>query len=127
MPGATAVCFRLAFFFSFFGRIVSELPFVLRLPLDGCVPGGASATCGMDVTVSVSTVIVCTSPSPGLPFPPLSLFDVLDCLDVRGGGALVAPDRRSALTLPLSLPLSFCVKFALDLKVLLAEISVISG
>lgn len=109
MPDVTVVVFLALFFFSFFGRIVSELGFVRRLPLDPCGPvAGASATWGMEVTVSVSTIMLCNEPSPTFPLaPPVGLADALDCLVVRSGGALAAPDLRSAEMLPLSLPLSF--------------------
>jgi len=99
-------CFRVGFFFSFFGRIVSLLGLVRKLPFVPCVPTpGASATCGIDVTVSVSTVMFCNDISPALPLAPPGLMDALDCLVVRGG-TLLEPVRRPPLMLPLSLPLS---------------------
>lgn len=94
--------------FSFLGRIVSELGLVLSVPFVlCCARPEVMATWGMEVTVSVSTVMLCKEPSPALPLAP-ALADTLDCL-VVSGGALVAPagaERRPALTLPLSLPLS---------------------
>jgi hypothetical protein len=97
------------FFFSFFGRIVSVLPFVRRLTLDPWTPvPGTSGACGIDVTVSVSTVMLCNDASPVLVLVTPCLIHVLDCLVVRGG-ALAAPFRRPPLTLSVSLPLSFAL------------------
>jgi hypothetical protein len=108
VPDVTDGVFRAVFFFSFFGLMVSLLGFLRRLPLEPCCPTFADkATWGIDVTVSVSTVMLCSEPSPVFPLgAPVVLADALDCLVVRGGGALAAPDRRSSLMLPLSLPLS---------------------
>ena len=132
MPDGTVVCFRLVFFFSFFGRIVSELGFVLRLAFDSSFfVVGATETCGIDVTVSVSTVIFCTVPAVGLPLEPVALPDMLDWREVKGGGTLDIGGRRSAppLMLPLSLPLSFVVvvRFALASSVLDGPCSTPSG
>lgn len=122
MPDGTVVCFRLVFFFSFFGRIVSELGFVLRLAFDSSFfVVGATETCGIEVTVSVSTVMLWTVPSAGLLLEPVALPDILDWREVKGGGTLDIGGRRSApLMLPLSLPLSFVevFRFALASKVL---------
>jgi len=63
----------------------------------------------MEVTVSVSTVMLCNGTS-ALLFEAvvLCLIEVVDCLAERGGGATpAAPDRISVLMLPFSLPLSF--------------------
>lgn len=101
----TAACFRVDFFFSFLGRMVSELGFVRRLPLEPCAALGPRTTFGIDVTVSVSTVMVGCEASPDLPLP-ASLM-VLEFRDVRGGGT--DPDaavRRLAFVLLFSLPLS---------------------
>ncbi len=87
---------------------------------------GATDTCGMDVTVSVSTVMDCSEPSVGLPFPAVEPRRRARVPRGQGGGALVASGRRSALTLPLSLPLSFGATFARDLSVLAAEASATS-
>jgi hypothetical protein len=65
-----------------------------------------SGACGIDVTVSVSTVMLCNEASPVLFFVIPCLIHVLDCLVVRGG-ALTAPLRRPTLALSVSLPLSF--------------------
>lgn len=105
VPGATVVCFRAVFFFSFFGRIVSELGFVRRLPFGPCAALGPRVTLGIDVTVSVSTVIVGCDDSPDLPL--LASLMVLELRDASGGGA--DPDaavRRLFFVLPFSLPLS---------------------
>lgn len=99
------VGFRVVFFFSFLGRMVSELGFVRRLPLEPCEALGPRATFGIDVTVSVSTVIVGCDASPDLPLP--DNLTVLELRDARGGGA--DPDaavRRLFFVLPFSLPLS---------------------
>lgn len=110
MPEVTDGCFRFGFFFSFLGRIVSALGLARRLPFDPGAPVlGATDTWGIEVTVSVSTIMLCADPSDGFPRTPLGFADVLDCLEVSGGGALVAAGRRSAALLPLSLPLSFGV------------------
>lgn len=54
---------------SFFGRIVSELGFVRRLPLFTPAPPPI-ATWGIELTVSVSTVMLRVDPSPtALPRP----------------------------------------------------------
>lgn len=104
-PADTVGCFRTDLFFSFFGRIVSVLGFVRRLVLDPCTPvGGTRGAWGIDVTVSVSTVMLCSDGSPALPFA--DLMAVVDCLLDKGGAAGARP-LRSALMLPLSLPLSF--------------------
>ncbi len=106
MPAVTAGCFRVGFFFSFFGRIVSVLAFVRRLAPDPWTPvPGTSGACGIDVTVSVSTVMLCNDKSPVLLLVTPCLIHVLDCLLVSGG-ALAAPLRRESLTLSVSLPLS---------------------
>lgn len=60
---------RVVLFFSFFGRIVSELGFVRRLPLMIPAPPPI-ATWGTEFTVSVSTVMFRVDPSPtALPRP----------------------------------------------------------
>jgi len=128
VPAVTAGCFRDDFFFSFLGRIVSVLGFWRNVLLVLCAPPpGARATWGMDVTVSVSTVIFCSEISPAFPFTKPGFTDELDCLVVRGGAAM-GPDRRPALTLPLSLPLSFkTIAAALPTRFLTTELSAASG
>ena len=116
MPLLTAGDFLIVFFFSFLGRIVSELGFVLRLPLVPCGPAPCSwaswASWGIDVTVSVSTVMLCNGTSVLL-LEMVCLIEAVDCLVVSGGGAAaVAPDRISILVLPVSLPLSFAGELA---------------
>lgn len=104
MPEPTFVGFRV-FFFSFLGRIVSELGFVLSVPfVPSFEPAGAKDTCGTDATVSVSTVMWCTEPSEC--FALLVLPEVLDWREGIDGGTLVIAGLLSALILPLSLPLS---------------------
>jgi hypothetical protein len=85
LPGFTAGCLRGTFFFSFFGLIVSVLGFVLSVPLtESPFEAVESATWGMLVTVSVSTVIFCVDPSC---FDLGGLADrALDCLVIVGGG-----------------------------------------
>lgn len=106
MPAAT-FGFLLDFFFSFRGRIVSELGLVLSVPFaPSFEPAGANETCGIEATVSVSTVMCCTDPSVSLALL-IVLVEALDCRDVSAGGTLVeACLVLSPLTLPLSLPLS---------------------
>ena len=79
---------RTAFFLSFFGRIVSVLALGRRL-LDVSVRPGPflslapppTATCGTELTVSVSTVIVFVAPSAAdLSFPGILLYDCLGCI-----------------------------------------------
>lgn len=99
MPAVTEGAFRLGFFFSFLGRIVSELGFVRILPLP---PAPPTATWGMEVTVSVSTVIVRVDPSPdGFPRPVPKVFTA-----GAPGRDVVVFSLISPLP-PLSLPLSF--------------------
>lgn len=109
MPAVTGGCFRVGFFFSFFGRIVSVLPFVRRLTLEPCTPApGTSGACGIEVTVSVSTVMLCNDRSPVLVLVTPCLMQALDWRVVRGG-ALAAPLRRPPLMLSVSLPLSLAL------------------
>lgn len=63
----------LARFFSFLGRIVSLLGRSFTVPLlsvrlgsAGCLVGGGFVVCGIEATVSVSTVMVCTELSFGV-------------------------------------------------------------
>lgn len=126
MPVVTEGCFRVPFFFSFFGRIVSLLGLVRRLPFEPWTPPpGATATCGIEVTISVSTVMLCRDVSPAFPFPTAGLTEVLDCLVVNGGAIEDPAVRRLALMLPLSLPLSFILAF--EAKLLMIEASAVSA
>lgn len=65
--------FRVCFFFSFFGRIVSVLGFIRTVEGSTLPEAPRSptptprATCGTELTVSVSTIIFRTEPSPGFP------------------------------------------------------------
>jgi hypothetical protein len=65
MPEVTDGVLRAVFSFFFLGLIVSELGLALRLPLFPAPPvPPPTATCGMELTVSVSTVIFFVDPSP---------------------------------------------------------------
>jgi hypothetical protein len=117
VPLVTAGCFREGFFFSFLGLIVSELGFVLMLPPDPCTPAPcANATWGIDVTVSVSTVMLCEVLSPVFPFPGGFKVEVLDCREVSGAGAVAEALLLSVIMLPLSLPLSLGANFGFGLE-----------
>lgn len=112
MPDVTAGAFRPAFFFSFFGRIVSELGLARRLLIFTEPPAPPpTATWGIELTVSVSTIIFFAEPSP-VGFPRLALPElkvlVVVTLD-RNVEACPVADRIliSPLLPPLSLPLSF--------------------
>lgn len=102
---------RAVFFLSFFGRIVSELGLVRILPLFPAPPGPPTATCGIELTVSVSTVIFLAEPSPeGFPLP----APVNDFVAGPLGRAVVCGAADVDLILispfpPLSLPLSLAV------------------
>lgn len=120
VPLVTAGCFRGAFFFSFLGLIVSELGFVLMLPPDPCTPAPcANATWGIDVTVSVSTVMLCEVVSPDLALVVRGFrVDVLDCRELSGGGAGAEAHLLSSIALPLSLSLSLDTNLGFGLKLL---------
>lgn len=96
------------FFFSFLGRIVSVLGLARRvLFAPSFAPVGAKETCGIDVTVSVSTVMCWTEPSEGFALTVLLvLTEAFDCRDASIGGTFVEAVLLSPWTLPLSLPLS---------------------
>lgn len=113
MPEATDGAFLWIFFFSLFGRIVSELGLARRLPLIPAPPVPLTETCGMELTVSVSTVMFLVEPSPteGFPRPVIVLY---------GLGGRAGDDRSDGVNAtdvalifvspfgpPLSLPLSF--------------------
>lgn len=111
MPDPICGCFLLGRFFSFLGRIVSVLGLVLKVPpVPSFTATGASECCGIEVTVSVSTVMCCTDPSEGFDF----LVDALDCRDFNVGGKPAAVRLLPPLTLPLSLLLSLVVDGAWD-------------
>ena len=121
-------CFLVCFFFSFsfLGRIVSELGLVRRLLFEPCCPRPAvKATCGIEATVSVSTIMLCSDASPALPL----VVPLLAMLTWRGAsiGALVLVMRRPGLALPLSLPLSFIMRLAFDTNVFVARFSMPSA
>jgi hypothetical protein len=80
VPELTDGAFLVVFFFSFFGRIVSELGLVRMLPL--LPPPGPTATWGIELTVSVSTVMLFIDPSPkGFPLPVPEVEDFVECAD----------------------------------------------
>ena len=122
MPALSEGAFRATFFFSFFGRIVSLLGFRRRLPVLSALfdkfrstAPPPRATWGIELTVSVSTVMFLTAPSVVLAFCSC-VEDFLDCtvgglavLSVEAGFVVFAssPLFGSAPLLPvLSLPLS---------------------
>jgi hypothetical protein len=109
VPEVTDGALRAVFFFSFFGRIVSELGLVRILPL--FPPAGPpTATCGIELTVSVSTVMFLVEPSPDgfpLPVPVENDFDAGPLGRTIGGGATDVDLILISPLPPLSLPLSF--------------------
>lgn len=111
----------MVFFFSFFGRMVSELGFCRILPF----AGPPTATCGTtELTTSVSTVMFLVDPSP-------ETFALLAPPVVPNGFTAGALGRNPVTGLaevvlilispfpPLSLPLSLAVLFAFCLLDLL--------
>jgi hypothetical protein len=60
VPEWSEVGFRVAFFFSFFGLMVSLLGFVLTLPFPSLadIPRSPTISCGIEITGSVSIVMV---------------------------------------------------------------------
>lgn len=107
-------CFRLVFFFSFLGRMVSELCFVFRLALT-LGPAGfrPKETRGIESTSSSSTVMCFDDVSPVV-WPLLNFKVVLDWrLWSDGVGATELDRRVFSFTLPLSLPLSLVAPFFL--------------
>lgn len=107
MPEVTDGVFRPVFFFSFFGRIVSELGFARMLPLAPCP---LTLTCGTELTVSASTVIFLVDSPEGFPLPAPALAENDFVAGPPGriavtGGAGVLLILISPLP-PLSLPLS---------------------
>lgn len=108
VPEVTEGVFRPVFFLSFFGRIVSELGLARILPFP---PGPPTLTCGTELTVSVSTVIVRAVSPDGFPLPVPALAAYAFVAGPLGriavtGGAGVLLILISPLP-PLSLPLSF--------------------
>jgi hypothetical protein len=102
---------RAAFFRSFFGRMVSLLAFTRRVPAPASRPaparsdGGPSAACGMEDTVSVSTVMFSRAGStPDLDFSlPMDVFGASFAFGVESGSEAPFRDfERSAESLPLS-------------------------
>lgn len=80
--------------------MVSVLPFVRKLMLDPWAPApGTSGAWGIDVTVSVSTVMLCNDVSPVLVLVMPCFIHVLDCFEVNGGGALADPFRAPGLVM----------------------------
>jgi hypothetical protein len=122
VPEVTDGALRAVFFFSFFGRMVSELGLARILPL--LPPAGPpTATCGIELTVSVSTVIFLLDPSPDgfpLPTPALKGFDAGPLGRTTGGGATEADLIFISPFPPLSLPLSLARRLDFDLSVMLA-------
>ncbi len=111
MPDVIDGALRAVFFFSFFGRIVSELGLLRTLPLFPTALASLRGIWGIEVTVSVSTVI----------FLSASVLNDLRLVGTRRevGGADVVVNLNSPFPL-LSLPLSFAT-LDLDLIVLVAE------
>ena len=112
MPELKDGAFRTTFFLSFFGRIVSLLGFKRILPLVSVRPRTLRspappprATCGIELTVSVSTVMFLTDPSLAvLPLVKGSCEDdFFDC--IIGGLALLATVVGFRLSLPSSFTL----------------------
>ena len=120
MPEVTGGALRAVFFFSFFGRMVSELGLVRILPL--FPPAGPpTATCGIELTVSVSTVMFRVDPSPDgfpLPAPAVNDFEVGPLGRTTGGGATEADLILISPFPPLSLPLSLARRLGFDLMVM---------
>jgi hypothetical protein len=82
----------------------------------------------MEVTVSVSTVMLCEVLSPPFPFTVGGFtVEVLDCREDSGGGAVAEALLLSAFMLPVSLPLSLAMSFGFALKLLETCASVISA
>lgn len=102
---------RALFRFSFLGRMVSELGFVRRLPLTLVSVPPPTATWGIELTVSVSTVMlfVAEGSVPFLPARALELACFASCA-ACGRGVVFAPvvglSLISPFFSPLSLPLS---------------------
>ena len=128
MPVVTDGALRVVFFFSFFGRIVSVLALVRILPALLAPPGPPSATCGIELTVSVSTVMFLVDPSPdALPLPrPFVVNDLVVGAALGREAAAGAAEVDFILISPfppLSLPLSLAGWLAFDLIVLVAPLS----
>jgi hypothetical protein len=103
-PFVTECGFRALFLFSFFGRMVSELGFVRRLPLTPVPVPPPTATWGIELTVSVSTVMLFVAEA-STPFFParaeVALVRGVEFAPVDVGLSLISPFFS-----PLSLPLS---------------------
>jgi hypothetical protein len=128
VPVVTDGVLRVVFFFSFFGRIVSVLALVRMLPALLAPPGPPSATCGIELTVSVSTVIFLVDPSPdALPLPrPFVVKDLVVGAPLGREAAAGAAEVDHILISPfppLSLPLSLAGWLAFALIVLVAPLS----
>jgi len=118
VPDVTDGALRAVFFFSFFGLMVSELGLVRILPL-GPPAGPPTATWGIELTVSVSTVIFLVDPSPDgfpLPAPTLKDFEVGPLGRTTGGGATEVDRILISPFPPLSLPLSLARRLGFDLS-----------
>jgi hypothetical protein len=134
MPEVTDGGLRVVFFLSFLGRIVSELGFVRMLPFTPALPLPPTAICGIDVTVSVSTVIFRVDPSPeSFPRPAAvaatTLYGFIGGTGfgrgTRGFEIVVCLIFKSSLLPPLSLPLSVVPVSDLFLRLLPKALSII--
>ena len=116
---------RVVRFFSFLGRMVSALGFgrkaLCSLRDDPRSPAPTpSETCGIDVTVSVSTIMFDTVPSPGL--ERATFRDVMDRLGSTSpggrdtGGLRLSSPEPELLFPPLSLPLSTACRTASSIR-----------
>ena len=127
MPEVTDGALRAVFFLSFLGRMVSELGLVRILPLLPAPPT-PTATWGIELTVSVSTVMFLVEPSPAgfpLPTPAPVLCDFVVAPLGRGAatGAVEADLILISPFPPLSLPLSLATVLDFDLIDLLKALS----
>ena len=105
--------------------MVSELGFVRILPLFP-PPAVPTATWGIELTVSVSTVILLVEPSPGgfpLPVPVPNDFEAEGAWRTGGVGAVEVDLSLTSPFPPLSLPLSFEGRLGFALRVLTEAVS----